>query len=449
MQDDDVAWWVDSGATVHVCKDRCRFNTYESLNDGSILHMRNESTALVYGRGCVDLSHLRIEESLRAQDNDKPKRNNVAGPSVVNMDDDVAWWVDSGATVHVCKDRFRFNTYESLNDASILHMRNESTTLVFGRGCVDLSDLCDLHATPSLGNKKYVVTFIDDDSRVPNKRNKITPYELWTKRKQNLNYLSVWGRRAAVRLPDLKLKTLGERGIECIFVGYVEHSKAFKFYVIKPNDSVAINTIIDSMDVIFDENRFSSIPRPSQRSLDDPQTFNEAMRSQDVAFWKEAINDEMDSIMGNNIGVLTDLPPGCRPLGCKWIFKRKQKVDGTVEKFKARLVIQGFNQKSGTEYFDTYAPVARISTIRLLIAIASTHNLIIHQMDVKTAFLNGDLEEEVYMNQPLGFIMSGNENKVDLTKKFLSSRFSMKDMGEAAVILGIRIKHESNGIAIS
>ena len=88
------------------------------------------------------------------------------------------------------------------------------------------------------------------------------------------------------------------------------------------------------------------------------------------------------------------------------------KVDGTVEKFKARLVIHGFKQKSGIDYFDTYAPVARISTIRLLIALASIHNLIIHQMDVKTAFLNGDLDEEVYMNQPQGFIMPGNENKV-------------------------------------
>ena len=136
------------------------------------------------------------------------------------------------------------------------------------------------------------------------------------------------------------------------------------------------------------------------------------MKSQDIAFWKEAINDEMDSIMGNNTWVLVDLPPGCKPLGCKWIFKRKMKVDGTIEKFKARLVIQGFKQKSGIDYFDTYAPVARISTIRLLIALASIHNLLIHQMDVKTAFLNGELEEEVYMNQPQGFIMPGNENKM-------------------------------------
>ncbi|GJY80539.1 zinc finger, CCHC-type containing protein, partial [Tanacetum coccineum] len=112
-------------------------------------------------------------------------------------------------------------------------------------------------------------------------------------------------------------------------------------------------------------------------------------------------------------------------------FKIKLKVDGTFEKFKARLVIQGFKQKSGLDYFDTYASVARITTIRLLIAMASIHN----QMDVKTTFLNSDLEEEVYMNQPHGFIMPGNENKVDLKKDFLSSKFSMKDMGEADVIL--------------
>ncbi|GKB36576.1 hypothetical protein Tco_0881518 [Tanacetum coccineum] len=99
------------------------------------------------------------------------------------------------------------------------------------------SDLCDLHATPSLRNKKYFVTFIDDASR------------------------------AVVKLPDPKLKTLGERGIECIFVGYVEHFKAFRFYIIEPNDSVAINSIIESRDAIFDEHRFLSVPRPSQRSL--------------------------------------------------------------------------------------------------------------------------------------------------------------------------------------
>ncbi|GKB90021.1 hypothetical protein Tco_0962293 [Tanacetum coccineum] len=115
------------------------FTNYKMINSRTVLEQYNELLGIL-GRftqhkmnmdESIQLgSHLRIEESLRAQDNDKPKGNNVAGPSVVNMDDDVAWWVDSGATVHVCKDRCWFKNYESLNDGSILHMGNESTTLV-------------------------------------------------------------------------------------------------------------------------------------------------------------------------------------------------------------------------------------------------------------------------------------------------------------------------------
>ncbi|GKA04169.1 zinc finger, CCHC-type containing protein [Tanacetum coccineum] len=140
----------------------------------------------------------------------------------------------------------------------------------------------------------------------------------------------------------------------------------------------------------------------------------------------------MDSIMGNNTCVLADLPPGCKHLGCKWIFKRKLKVDGTIKKFKARLVIHNFRQKSRINYFDTYAPVARISIIRLLIAMTLIHNLIIHQMDAKTTLLNGVIIC-LYVDDML--IFSTDQVQVDLTKKFWSSRFSIKDMGEADVIL--------------
>ncbi|GJT45491.1 zinc finger, CCHC-type containing protein [Tanacetum coccineum] len=110
-------------------------------------------------------------------------------------------------------------------------------------------------------------------------------------------------------------------------------------------------------------------------------------------------------------------------LSSKWIFKRKIKVDGTIDKFKDRLVIQGFRQKERIDYFDTYAPVARITTIRLLLALAAIHNPVIHQMDVKTTFLNGHLEEEVYMKQPEGFVMSGNEHKVC---KLVKSLYGLK-----------------------
>ncbi|GJX67326.1 zinc finger, CCHC-type containing protein [Tanacetum coccineum] len=439
-------------------------------------------------------NHLRIEKSLRVQDNDKPKDNNVASSSVVNMvehnnscryndnkgkrkhhdntradpnkkviptcwkcgktghikrdckgvnvgnkangsstkgsvdgsfnslkgqnmfnkslqvyyvtyvsetyfvqDDDVAWWVDLGSIVHVSLDKFKvFKTELELQQGSLIkRFRTDRggeymDTMYFQS--VGIIHETTAPYTPQQNGiserKNWVLKAIGNSmlsylglsqgfwgeailtacyllNRIPNKRNKITPYELWTKRKPNLNYLRVWGCRA----------------------------------------------------VAF---RFSSVPRPSQRSLlngtediggsvvpekADPKIFDEAIKSQDV--------------------------------------------DGTIEKFKARLVILGFRQKSGIDYFDSYAPVARITTIRLLIAMASIHNLIIHQMDMKKDFLNGKLDEKVFMNQPQGFIMPRNKTKVDLTKEFLSSRFSMKDMGEADVILGIRIKYESNGIAIS
>ena len=88
------------------------------------------------------------------------------------------------------------------------------------------------------------------------------------------------------------------------------------------------------------------------------------------------------------------------------------KADGAIDKYKARLVVKGYKQREGLDYFDTYSPVTRITSIRMLIAIAAVYKLEIHQMDVKTAFLNGDLEEEIYLEQPEGFIVPGQEQKV-------------------------------------
>ncbi|PKI59228.1 hypothetical protein CRG98_020391 [Punica granatum] len=90
----------------------------------------------------------------------------------------------------------------------------------------------------------------------------------------------------------------------------------------------------------------------------DPQTYGEAMASRDAAFWKEAINDEMDSILFNNTWVLVDLPQGSKPIGCKWVFKRKNNPTGGSPTFKARLMAKGFRQNKGLHYFDTYAPLS-------------------------------------------------------------------------------------------
>ena len=127
--------------------------------------------------------------------------------------------------------------------------------------------------------------------------------------------------------------------------------------------------------------------------------------------------------MKNNTWVLTDLPPGAKPIDCKCIFKKKLSPDGSIDKYKARLVAKEFSQKQNINYFDTFAPVTRISSIRILIALASIHKFFIHQMDVKIAFLNGDLKEEIYMVQPEGCVISGQENKVC---KLIKSLYGLK-----------------------
>ena len=144
---------------------------------------------------------------------------------------------------------------------------------------------------------------------------------------------------------------------------------------------------------------------------DDPKTYDEATKSRDAAFCKEAMNDEMDSILSNNTWVLVDLSQGSKPIGCKWVFRKEYATDGTILTYKARLVAKGYRQKEGIDYFDTYAPVARITSVRVLLALASIFSFHVHQMDVKTAFLNGDLNEEVYMEQPEGFVLLCNEHK--------------------------------------
>ena len=139
--------------------------------------------------------------------------------------------------------------------------------------------------------------------------------------------------------------------------------------------------------------------------------------------WKEATKSEIDFILHNHTWELVDLPLGCKPLSSKWVFKRKRKVDGSIVKYKARLVIKGYRKAEGLDYFDTYSPVTRISSIRMVLVIAALRNLEIHQMDVKTSFLNGELDEEIYMEQPEGFCAPGQEKKVC---KLLKSLYGLK-----------------------
>jgi hypothetical protein len=128
---------------------------------------------------------------------------------------------------------------------------------------------------------------------------------------------------------------------------------------------------------------------------DTPKTIAEIFASSDADDWKEAVHHEMDSILSNDTWELVDPPYGYKSVGCKWVFKKKLRPVGIIDKYKGRLVAKDSTQKEGGYFFDTYSLVARLTTIHILLALATSHGLLIHQMDVKIAFLNGELEEEI------------------------------------------------------
>ena len=129
--------------------------------------------------------------------------------------------------------------------------------------------------------------------------------------------------------------------------------------------------------------------------------------------------EELEAIDRNQTWDLVDLPTGKTPIGLKWIFKTKFFVDGSVQRHKDRLVVKGYAQQQGIDYEETFAPVARFETVRVVLALAAQKQWKVFQFDVKSAFLNGELHEEVYVDQPPGFEMENEKNKVYKLKKAL------------------------------
>ena len=144
-----------------------------------------------------------------------------------------------------------------------------------------------------------------------------------------------------------------------------------------------------------------------------PTTYNEAVKSSEAQKWREAMNDEMQSLLKNQTWKLADLPKGKKAIGCKWIFAKKEGFpDKSNVRYKARLVAKGYAQKEGIDYNEVFSPVVKHTSIRVLLALVAQMDMELVQLDVKTAFLHGDLEEEIYMSQPEGFKVAEKENMV-------------------------------------
>lgn len=152
---------------------------------------------------------------------------------------------------------------------------------------------------------------------------------------------------------------------------------------------------------------------------EEPKYFHQAVKH---THWRDAMQKEITALEANGTWTLEYLPPGKRAIDSKWVYKIKYKPDGTIERYKARLVAKGFTQVEGIDYHDTFAPVAKLVTVRCLIALAASKGWHLHQLDVNNAFLHGDLEEEVYMKIPQGFAKSGDDRVCRLRKSLYGLR---------------------------
>ncbi|KAL0342471.1 UNVERIFIED_CONTAM: Retrovirus-related Pol polyprotein from transposon TNT 1-94 [Sesamum calycinum] len=287
------------------------------------------------------------------------------------VDNPREWWIDTGATRHICSDKEMFSTYTPINGRK-LFMGNSATSNIVGIGNVVLKMTSGKELT------------LIDVLHVPDIRKNLVSGSLLVK--------------SGFRLVFESNKFVLTKNSHFIGKGYVEKG-LFKMNVMTVMLKMRHWKPLSYINEV--ENQLSKTIKAirSDRGGEYGAPFEEFCSEFGIIHQTTAPY----SPQSNGIAE--------RKNRCKWILKRKYKADGSIDKYKARLVAKGFKQKEGLDFFDTYSPVTRITSIRVLIAVAALYDLEIHQMDVKTAFLNGELDEEIYMEQPEGFVVPGQEKK--------------------------------------
>ena len=363
----------------------------------------------------------------------------------------------------------------------------------------------------------------------------ITPFEIWYKKKPDIDHLRVWGCVAYVHVQRDKRSSLGSHMDKCIFIGYPDGYKGWKFYnpqtkkviiseradfderftydgaplqtkdhyvpdpsyteltpvpivddeeqlpPIQPNpivDPPEPEQIIEHApepvpeEIISDEeepdDRPLAVRRPRRNvqpprewwkireptpaisesdSEDDddndeqhvnvvgvgevePQTYRQAVKGPDAVRWNEAMLEEYNAHLANNTWTIVKLPPEKMVVASKWVYRIKHNADGSVERFKARLVAKGFTQRPGIDYFETFASTMRHATIRVILALAAIEDLHLRSVDVSHAFINSEIDTEVYMAQPCGFVQHGPEYVCKLNKSIYGLKQSPRLWGE-------------------
>ncbi|KAK2366240.1 putative mitochondrial protein [Trifolium repens] len=309
------------------------------------------------------------------------------------------------------------------------------------------------------------------------------PEEVWSGKDVKLSHLRVFGCAAYVHISDQGRNKLDPKSKKCTFIGYGENKFGYRLWddenrkMIRSRDVIfnermmykdkhdtgannlessgpvyaEVDDVLESPTVEIPHpeesnepgneqqsdrteyptpapelRRSSRAPVPNRKYMScmllteggEPEDYAEACQTTDASKWELAMKDEMKSLISNQTWELVELPMGKKALHNKWVYRVKEDHDG-FKRYKARLVVKGFQQKEGVDYTEIFAPVVKLNTIRSVLSIVASGELYLEQLDVKTAFLHGDLNEEIYMHQPEGFSEKGKDHMVCKLKKSL------------------------------
>lgn len=265
----------------------------------------------------------------------------------------------------------------------------------------------------------YLLNFIPRNAKSAN--------EKFNNEEVNIGKLHIFGERCYSYIPKEKRDKLDCKSQECIFLGYEPNG----YRLLKMEGE----KVIISRDVIFPGEEEHQVEQSKEQKalvvneenemISIPNSYNEAKKNPRWKYWEEAMKSEFESLLENKTWTIEDVPEDKVPIKCKWVYALKRDANGKILKYKARLVARGFSQIEGIDYQETFAPVVRYTSIRFLLAIAAREDLNITQMDVETAFLNGKLEETIFMEQPIHF-QDGTKRSCKLLKSLYGLKQSSR-----------------------